>query len=216
MIFAARGSGNSDRSHTRASQGRAAGRSGCVRFRRTRRVSDVLTYLHRLATREDLPAIVDIYNSVIPERSATCDLEPITVASREAWFAESDPQRHPIWVGHMPGKPEVVTGYVSLEPFLNGRRGYDVTADLALYLHPDHRGSGQGAHLLSHAIARAAELGFRTIATTIFASNERSLRLFRAHGFQEWGRLPAVADLDGRPEDVVFVGLPLGTRTVLV
>ncbi|SFS46874.1 GNAT family N-acetyltransferase [Saccharopolyspora flava] len=65
------------------------------------------------------------------------------------------------------------------------------------------------ADLLQHAIAQAPELGFRTIATTIFASNERSLRLFRAHGFQEWGHLPSVADLDGRHEDVVFVGLPL-------
>ena len=175
-----------------------------------------MTYQHRFATREDLPAIVNIYNSVIPERSATCDLEPVTVASREAWFAESDPQRHPIWVGHESGKPEVVTGYVSLEPFLNGRRGYDVTADLALYLHPEHRGTGQGAYLLSQAIARVTDLGLRTIATTIFASNERSLRLFRSHGFQEWGRLPAVADLDGRAEDVVFVGLPLRGGAVLV
>ncbi|WP_406688480.1 N-acetyltransferase family protein [Saccharopolyspora sp. ID03-671] len=168
-----------------------------------------MTYGNRLATRADLPAIVGIYNSVIPDRSATCDLDPVTVESREDWFAESDPQRYPIWVGHEPPNPDVVTGYVSLEPFLNGRRGYDVTADLALYLHPDHRGSRQGACLLRHAIAQAPELGFRNIATTIFASNQRSLRLFRAHGFQEWGRLPAVADLDGRSEDVVFVGLPL-------
>ncbi|TWF94835.1 GNAT family N-acetyltransferase [Saccharopolyspora dendranthemae] len=168
-----------------------------------------MTYAHRLATRADLPAIVDIYNSVIPERSATCDWEPITVASREAWFAESDPDRYPVWVGHEPGSPTVVTGYVSLEPFLNGRRGYDITADLALYLHPEHRGRGQGEHLLGQAVARAPELGFQTIATTIFASNERSLRLFRARGFQEWGRLPAVADLGDRLEDVVFVGLPL-------
>ncbi|WP_461153391.1 hypothetical protein [Saccharopolyspora tripterygii] len=33
-----------------------------------------MTYQHRLATRADLPATVDIYNSVMPERSATCDL----------------------------------------------------------------------------------------------------------------------------------------------
>ena len=168
-----------------------------------------MAYQHRLATRADLPAIVDIYNSVIPERSATCDLEPVTVDSREAWLAESDPGRYPVWVGHEPGSPAVVTGYVSLEPFLNGRRGYDITADLALYLHPEHRGRGQGEHLLRQALSRAPELGLRTIATTIFASNERSLRLFRAHGFQEWGRLPEVADLGGRLEDVVFVGLPL-------
>ncbi len=55
----------------------------------------------------------------------------------------------------------------------------------------------------------AAVLGLRTLATTIFASNERSIRLFQAHGFAEWGRLPGVADLDGVVQDVVFVGRPV-------
>lgn len=30
-----------------------------------------------------------------------------------------------------------MTGQLSFEPFLNGRRGYVVTADLALYLHTE-------------------------------------------------------------------------------
>ncbi|RRO13143.1 N-acetyltransferase [Saccharopolyspora rhizosphaerae] len=165
-----------------------------------------MTYCHRLATRDDLQAIVDIDNSAIPSRSATCDLEPVTVDSRIAWFEAADPGSRPTWVGHEPGRPHTVTGYLSFEPFLNGRRGYDVTADLALYLHPDHRGRGQRAHLLREAISHAPKLGLRTLATTIFASNERSIRLFRSHGFEEWGRLPAVADLDGLGQDVVFVG----------
>jgi L-amino acid N-acyltransferase YncA len=46
-------------------------------------------------------------------------------------------------------------------------------------------------------------------ATTIFAGNEPRLRLFRANGFEEWGRLPAVADLDGLVKDLVIVGKPL-------
>ncbi|MBB5153976.1 GNAT family N-acetyltransferase [Saccharopolyspora phatthalungensis] len=116
------------------------------------------TYAHRLATREDLPSIIDIYNSAIPSKTATCDLEPVTVASREAWFEISTPDRHPIWVGYESGSPQTVTGYLSFEPFLNSRPGYDVTADLALYLHPEHRGRGQGAYLLREAIAHAPNL----------------------------------------------------------
>ena len=46
----------------------------------------------------------------------------------------------------------------------------------------------------------------RTLATTIFAGNEPSIRLFHSLGFQEWGRLPGVADLDGVIHDVVLVG----------
>ncbi|GAA3436860.1 GNAT family N-acetyltransferase [Kutzneria kofuensis] len=165
-----------------------------------------MTYLHRTATPADLPAIVDIYNAAVLSRTSTADLDPITVESRREWLAEA---RHPTWVGYHPDDPGTVTGYLSFEPFLNGRRGYDVTLDLAIYLHPGHRGRGQGRDLLTAAIAYAPRLGARTLATTIFASNEPSLRLFRSHGFEEWGRLPAVADLDGERKDLVIVGRPL-------
>jgi len=40
----------------------------------------------RAATEADLPAIVEIYNSTIPGRMVTADLEPVTVESRRAWF----------------------------------------------------------------------------------------------------------------------------------
>ncbi|RSM60019.1 GNAT family N-acetyltransferase [Kibdelosporangium aridum] len=165
-----------------------------------------MSYSHRLATQEDLPSIVEIYNSAVLARSSTCDLEPVSVASRQAWFDDARPDRHPIWVGYKPDDPRTVTGYLSLEPFLNGRRGYDATLDLAVYLHPDHRGRGQGRYLLCEAITHAPKLGARTLATTIFASNEPSIRLFHSLGFQVWGRLPGVADLDGVIHDVVFVG----------
>lgn len=160
-------------------------------------------YLHRPATPADLPAIVGIYNAAVLARTSTCDLDPITVESRRAWL---DQARHPIWVGHTSDDPDTVTGYLSFEPFLNGRPGYDVTVDLAIYLHPEHHGRGQGRYLLGEAVKHAPSLNARTIATTIFASNEPSLRLFRSFGFEEWGRLPGVAELDGVSKDVVVVG----------
>ncbi|SDP86570.1 phosphinothricin acetyltransferase [Actinopolyspora xinjiangensis] len=164
-------------------------------------------YSHRLATREDLPAIVDIYNAAILEKASTCDLEPVSVASREGWFESSRLDFRPIWVGYETDDPCTVTGYLSFEPFLNGRPGYNVTSDVALYLHPEHRGRGQGTYLLGEAVTHAPKLGVRTVATTIFGSNRASLSLFRSHGFEEWGRLPAVADLGGGVvQDVVFVG----------
>ncbi|WP_114451521.1 GNAT family N-acetyltransferase [Halopolyspora algeriensis] len=170
-----------------------------------------MTYSHRLATREDLPAIVDIYNSAILEKASTCDLEPVSVASRKAWFDESRPDHRPIWVGYETDRPQTVTGYLTFDPFLNGRPGYDVTADVAVYLHSDHRSRGQGTYLLGEAVAHAPKLGVRTLATTIFAANAASLRLFSSHGFQEWGRLPGVADLGGDViHDVVLVGRPVG------
>lgn len=165
-----------------------------------------LDYAHRLANRDDLRSIVEIYNSAIPGRRSTCDLQPISVAERETWFDASEADRRPIWVGHRVGEPEVVTGYLSFDPFLNGRRGYDVTADIAVYLHPEHRGRGQGGYLLAEAVRHAPTLGVRNLAASIFASNAASIQLFRRHGFERRGFFPGVADLDGVVQDLVFMG----------
>ena len=58
------------------------------------------SYVHRLARRDDLPVIVDIYNSTIASREVTADTEPVTVASREGWFDDHTPDRRPLWVIH--------------------------------------------------------------------------------------------------------------------
>ncbi|MDZ4938569.1 N-acetyltransferase, partial [Clostridium perfringens] len=50
------------------------------------------------AVKEDLPAIVDIYNSTISGRKVTADLEPVTVESRIEWFEEHSNDFRPLWV----------------------------------------------------------------------------------------------------------------------
>ncbi|WP_392388724.1 GNAT family N-acetyltransferase, partial [Bacillus licheniformis] len=40
----------------------------------------------RIANREDLPAVVDIYNSTIASRMVTADTEPVTPEERLNWF----------------------------------------------------------------------------------------------------------------------------------
>jgi L-amino acid N-acyltransferase YncA len=44
----------------------------------------------RDATLDDLPAIVAIYNSTVPSRQVTADLEPVSVESRLPWFQARD------------------------------------------------------------------------------------------------------------------------------
>jgi phosphinothricin acetyltransferase len=46
-----------------------------------------MALLIRHAQKADLPAIVAIYNAAIPGHLATADTEPVTVDSREDWFA---------------------------------------------------------------------------------------------------------------------------------
>ncbi len=47
----------------------------------------------------------------------------------------------------------------------------------------------------------------KTLMGIIFAHNQPSLRLFEKFGFQQWGYLPQVAELDSVERDVIILGL---------
>ncbi len=159
----------------------------------------------RDAGENDLAAIVQIYNAAIPGRSATADLEPISVESRLAWYREHSPDSLPIWV--MESEQNII-GWLSLQRFY-GRAAYQHTAEVSIYIAADRQCCGVGQKLLQHAIWRCPELGIKTLIGIIFAHNQPSLKLFNKFGFQTWGHLPQVAELDGVERDVVIIGLGL-------
>jgi len=161
-----------------------------------------MALLIRDATAADLPAIVAIYNAAIPSRLATADTEPVSVESRRAWFAEHSPGRRPIWVA---ARGETVVGWLSLQSFY-GRPAYRATAEVSVYVAPEHQRRGVGRALLARAVAHGPDLGLRTLLAFVFAHNLPSLRLFAAFGFERWGRLPRVAELDGVERDLVILG----------
>lgn len=158
----------------------------------------------RDARRTDLPRIVAIYNTAIPGRMATADTEPVTVASREGWFAEFDPRRRPLWVHEAPDGD--IAGWLSLRSFY-GRPAYGATVEAAVYVDPAHARRGVARALLDHALAAAPGLGIRTVLAYVFAHNAPSIALFERAGFAAWGRLPRVAELDGVERDLAILGL---------
>jgi len=68
------------------------------------------------------------------------------------------------------------------------------------------RGVGVGKILLRNMLERAPSLGIKNVLAVIFGHNHPSLHLFHSFGFQEWGRLPAVCDLETFEADVVILG----------
>lgn len=151
---------------------------------------------------QDLPAIVDIYNSTVPTRMVTADTEPVTVTSRQRWFADHSPARRPLWVAEEGGH---IAGWLSYSSFY-GRPAYDGTCEISLYLAPEHRRRGLGTQLLARCIEHAPRIGVTTLLGFIFGHNEPSLRLFEKLGFQRWGHLPRVAVLDNVERDLVILG----------
>ncbi len=166
------------------------------------------SYVHRLARRDDLPVIVDIYNSTIASRDVTADTEPVTVASREAWFNEHTPERRPLWTIHdaadTAANPAVI-GWMSYSNFY-GRPAYSGTAELSIYIAEAWRGKGLGKYCLEQAIAFAPEINVHTLLGFIFGHNVPSLALFRKFGFDTWANFPRVANLDGIERDLIILG----------
>jgi phosphinothricin acetyltransferase len=156
----------------------------------------------RDARQADLPRIVAIYNQTIPGRMVTADLEPVSVAQRQAWFDAHSPAKHPLWVAEHVG---AIAGWLSYGAFRD-RAAYAMTAELSVYIDEAARGQGLGAHLLDRAIAHAPAIGLRNLVGLIFGHNAPSLALFERFGFARWGTLPDVAELDGVPRTLVIVG----------
>lgn len=162
--------------------------------------------LYRLARREDLPRIVEIYNATVPSRQVTADTEPVSVASRERWFEEHAPGFRPLWVVE---QDDGVAAWLSFSSFY-GRPAYNKTAELSIYVDEAFRGRGLGGRLLAAALAHAPSIGVDTLLGFIFAHNVSSLALFQRFGFQTWGELPDVAVLDGVERSLVIVGRRVG------
>ena len=161
-----------------------------------------MTLQYRDATLDDLPAIVAIYNSTVPSRQVTADLEPVSIDSRRAWFEAHGPEKRPLWVVEDAGR---VIAWLSFSDFY-GRPAYQRTSEVSIYLDEAARGKGLGKKLLAAALEAAPKLGIDTVLGFVFGHNEPSVRLFQAFGFAAWGTLPRVAVLDGVERDLVILG----------
>lgn len=161
----------------------------------------------RNAIPDDLPKIIEIYNSTIASRMVTADTEPITVESRLQWFHEHNTETRPLWI--VEDSEHHTLGWVSFSSFY-GRPAYSGTVEVSIYMSEDSRGKGYGKQILQYCIDQAAKFGVKTILGFIFLHNEPSLKLFRHFGFEDWGVFPDVAVLDGVERTLVIVGKRIG------
>ena len=156
----------------------------------------------RNATEKDLKEIVDIYNSTISTRQSTADTSEVSVESKLEWFRQHDPQKRPLLVHEENGK---VVGWVSFQSFY-GRPAYDHTAEISIYISPEHRGKGLGRLLLAESLKATEKLAIKNVVCFIFSHNIPSIRLFKSFEFEEWGELPYVAEMDGKEYSLSIIG----------
>ena len=82
-----------------------------------------------LAKPSDLPAITQIYNEYILERSATADMSPVSTKEREPWFNAHGGSR-PIFIYK---ENDEILGYCSLSDF-NSKIAYDISVEISIYV----------------------------------------------------------------------------------
>ena len=157
----------------------------------------------RDAQQKDLPVIVAIYNSTVEGRMVTADVTPVSVESKQQWFDEHSSNKHPLWI--VEDENETIVGWVSFQAFY-GRPAYDATAEISIYLEPLERGKGYGKKILQYAMQQAPSFGIKTLLGFIFAHNGPSIELFTKLGFEEWGNLKNIANIDGKDISVKIVG----------
>jgi len=156
----------------------------------------------RYAQKDDLPAIVAIYNSAVTTRLSTADMEMATIGAKEEWFYKHTPDKRPIFVHEVDSE---IVAWVSFETFY-GRPAYDHTAEISIYVTPRHQDRGMGRQLLQESIEIAPKFGIKTLIGFIFSHNEPSLRLFKSFGFRQWGLLPDIAEMDGTEYSLSILG----------
>jgi ribosomal protein S18 acetylase RimI-like enzyme len=116
------------------------------------------------------------------------DPRPIDRSTHLAWLADrlASPDAR-IWIGI--DHDEVPVGVVRFE------RGPDGLAVVSITVAPEARGRGVGGVLLERGLATAAELRPAGFRARVRATNQASLALFHAAGFQD-------AETDGSEPEI--------------
>lgn len=142
----------------------------------------------RCAKKEDLNAILAIYNDAIINTTAVYTYEPQTIDERIAWFETKQRNHEPIFVFEENGSVLGFATFGSFRPW----PAYQYTIEHSIYVDASARGKGIASQLLQHLIVEAKAKGYRTLVAGIDASNEASIKLHQKFNFKHTGTLTNV------------------------
>ena len=158
----------------------------------------------RVARREDLQQLLDIYNYEVVHGVATLDLQPKSLEEWGRWFDAHNIRNHPLLVAEQAGR---VAGYASLPPY-RSKEAYRSTVELSIYIGPDFRRQGVATALME-AILREARQDpeTHTVVSVITDGNEASRKLHEKFGFTYCGAIREVGMKFGAYQDILNFSL---------
>ncbi len=170
----------------------------------TNATDNYITMKIRLATFEDLDAMVTIYNQAIAAGQKTADISSVTVEDRKKWFDEHTPDHYPIWIAEI---DESIVGYLTISAYRPGRQALRHTAEVSYYIHSAFQRQGIASTLLQHAIEKCPSLEIKTLFAILIDTNTASIRLMEKFGFEKWGHMPRIAEFDEIEVGHLYYGL---------
>jgi L-amino acid N-acyltransferase YncA len=159
----------------------------------------------RDAQKDDLPAILNIYNDVILNTTAVYSEQPHTLQMRKDWYHDRVNNNFPVFVAVIDGK---IAGFCSFGHF-RVWPCYRYTAELSVYVETFYRGKGVSKIMLQSLIGRAQQMNIHALLAGISADNEISINLHRSFGFAEVAHFKEVGYKFGRWLDLKFMELIL-------
>jgi phosphinothricin acetyltransferase len=157
----------------------------------------------RRATRDDWPDIISIYNEAVDMRTATADTRRVTIESRQEWLEEHLSEAYPILVCEL---DSMVVGWCSLSIYRHGRPAFNRTVEVSYYVSGASRRMGVATNLLESTISVCRQLGYRTLVAILLDVNKPSINLLEKYGFEEWGRMPGIAEIEEEKHDHLYLG----------
>lgn len=134
--------------------------------------------------KEDLPELMDAFNSVVREGKYLLVNQEVTNLDFEyQWFYGNREAGVQELIARVNGK---IVGAANLSP-LTGKRAH--VAEFGIFIIKECRNRGLGTILLKELIQVAKDGGFEVFQLSAFSTNKRALRLYKKCGFQERGTL---------------------------
>ena len=161
----------------------------------------------RRVVQDDLPALLAIYNHFVVYTPVTFDIEPRTLAQRQAWLDTfADVGRHQCFVAARDGQ---AIGWACSGRFKE-KAAYDTSVETSIYLAPGEEGKGLGRKLYQALFEALAQEDVHRAFGGITQPNEASVGLHLTMGFSQIGTYREVGRKFGRFWDVAWCGKTLG------
>ena|SRR5579863_6498282 len=155
----------------------------------------------RLAAREDLPRLTEIYNHYVIHTPVTFDIEPYTVEKRAVWFSQFAPTgRYRLLVAAENG---VILGYAGTTTF-RPKAAYETTVEMTIYCAPEATGKGIGARLYTALFESLKDEDVHRFVAGYTLPNPASAKLHERFGFKPVGVFTQNGRKFGRYWDVAW------------